>query len=117
MHSETTDWGTKRGDTFVLPSREDSSSTQGSSSSSSSSSSSTNITTSSSGVSVQYVPAPRPALPKGTHKYFHICHVFLKWKFSFHSQCMQEHDTVIGPFTNSLIAVTEKHYQQKEMNK
>ncbi|XP_051799252.1 collagen alpha-1(XXVIII) chain-like [Acanthochromis polyacanthus] len=60
--------GTERGDTFnrntsdyipVPTSREDSSSSRGSSSSSSSS---TNITTSS--VSVQYIPAPRPALPK-----------------------------------------------------
>lgn len=63
--------GTERGDTFnrnatdynPLPTaREDSSSSRGSSSSSSS----TNITTSSSSVSVQYVPAPRPALPKET---------------------------------------------------
>uniref|UniRef100_A0A3P8SBK0 Collagen alpha-1(XXVIII) chain n=1 Tax=Amphiprion percula TaxID=161767 RepID=A0A3P8SBK0_AMPPE len=65
----TTNYGTERGDTFnrntsdyipVPTSREDSSSRRGSSSSSSS----TNITTSSSSVSVQYVPAPRPALPK-----------------------------------------------------
>lgn len=63
--------GPERGDTFnrqtsdlkpVLPPREDSSSSQGSSSSSPSSS--INITTSSTGVSVHYVPAPRPALPK-----------------------------------------------------
>ncbi|XP_031147367.1 collagen alpha-1(XXVIII) chain-like isoform X1 [Sander lucioperca] len=63
--------GTERGDTFNRntsdirpPAKEDSSSTRGSSSSSSSSS--TRITTSSSGVSVQLVPALRPALPKET---------------------------------------------------
>lgn len=61
---------TERGDTFnrntsdfTPPSREDSSGTRGSSSSSSSS---TRITTSSSSVSIQHVPAPRPALPKET---------------------------------------------------
>lgn len=70
VFTETTNRGTERGDTFnrntsdyvPLPtSREESSSSRGSSSSSSSS---TNITTSSSSVSVQYVPAPRPDLPK-----------------------------------------------------
>ncbi|KAM7365458.1 hypothetical protein PAMP_016379 [Pampus punctatissimus] len=66
-----TKWGTERGDTFnrytdIPPSREDTSSSSRGSSSSSSSSSSTDINTPSSGVSVQYVPASRPALPKET---------------------------------------------------
>ncbi|XP_069577183.1 collagen alpha-1(XXVIII) chain-like [Brachyistius frenatus] len=69
----TTNSGNERGDTFnrhtsdsgrLPPAREDSSGSRGTSSSFSSSS--TNITTSSSGVSVEYVPAPRPALPKET---------------------------------------------------
>lgn len=68
-----THFGRERGDTFnrntsdfTPPSREDTSGTRGSSSSSSSSSSSTRITTSSSGVTIQHVPASRPALPKET---------------------------------------------------
>ncbi|KAM4560406.1 uncharacterized protein PAE49_012605 isoform 2-T2 [Odontesthes bonariensis] len=64
VYTETTILGTRRGDTFerepYTPVREDTYTRQGSTSSSSSSSE--NKTTSSSGV--QYVPAPRPALPK-----------------------------------------------------
>ncbi|XP_068612666.1 collagen alpha-1(XXVIII) chain-like [Brachionichthys hirsutus] len=67
--TETTHWGTERGDTFnrhidirpVPPPRKDSSGGRGSSSSSSSS---TNTTTTSSGVTVQRVPVARPAAPK-----------------------------------------------------
>ncbi|KAM4537964.1 uncharacterized protein V3H82_023727 isoform 1-T2 [Fundulus diaphanus] len=66
-----TNTGSERGDTFnrgtsdysTPPPARGSSSGRGGSSSSSSS---TNISTSSSGVSVQYVPPPRPALPKET---------------------------------------------------
>ncbi|XP_034461875.1 collagen alpha-1(XXVIII) chain-like isoform X2 [Hippoglossus hippoglossus] len=64
VHTETTNRGTERGDTFnretIDPSGGDSTRRRGSSSSSSSS---TNVTTSSSGGSVS---APRPALPRET---------------------------------------------------
>ncbi|XP_051283353.1 collagen alpha-1(XXVIII) chain isoform X1 [Dicentrarchus labrax] len=64
VFTDTTNWGTERGDTFNRQTdiRPDSSSTRGSSSSSSSSS--THLSISTSGVSVQLVPTQRPALPK-----------------------------------------------------
>uniref|UniRef100_A0A665WBH0 Collagen alpha-1(XXVIII) chain n=1 Tax=Echeneis naucrates TaxID=173247 RepID=A0A665WBH0_ECHNA len=69
---KTSELGSKGSNLRPVPtSREDPSISRGASSSSSSSSStsssaSTNRSTSSSGVSVQYVPAPRPPLPKET---------------------------------------------------
>ncbi|XP_030266176.1 collagen alpha-1(XXVIII) chain-like isoform X1 [Sparus aurata] len=66
--TDTTNWSTERGDTFVrhTPDVKPVSPSREGSSSSSSSSSSTNRTTSTSGVSIQHVPAPRPTLPKET---------------------------------------------------
>lgn len=76
MFTQTENWGTERGDTFnrhtsdAVPTvREPPTDKQGSTSLSSSSSS-TNMTISSSGVTVQRVPKPRPALPKGTELFY-----------------------------------------------
>ncbi|XP_005948634.1 collagen alpha-1(XXVIII) chain isoform X1 [Haplochromis burtoni] len=58
--------GVQRGDTFTHSTSDKHLSPSREHSSSSSSSSSTSISTTSSGVSVQYVPVPRPVLPKET---------------------------------------------------
>lgn len=111
--TDTTNWSTERGDTFVrhTPDVKPVSPSREGSSSSSSSSSSTNRTTSTSGVSIQHVPAPRPTLPKGTHSLVFSYAVNIRVLFSiiFTSRCMQRQDRAIFPFTKQC-----SHPQQTE---